>query len=123
MDACDNFHRTERPGYPLGHTASEECQPLEPSAIGSAQWREIGDLLTSLWVVVLLIVVFAANILIGHNFIPSLVASSHLPRSVQKTRPAFYALAILAFALAMFFLSRVVDLAGVLRDFWPDYWI
>jgi hypothetical protein len=42
---------------------------------------------------------------------------------VQKTRPAFYALAILAFALAMFFLSRVVDLAGVLRDFWPDYWI
>ena len=96
---------------------------MEPSAIGSAQWREIGDLLTSLWVVVLLIVLFATNVLIGHNFIPSLVASSHLPRSTQKTRPAFYALAILSFALALFFLSRVVDLAGVLRDFWPDYWI
>ncbi len=96
---------------------------MDPSAVGSAQWREIGDLLTNLWVVVVLIVLFATNMLIGHNFIPSLVSSEHLPRSVQKTRPAFYALAIISFGLAMFFMSRVVDFAGVLHDFWPDYWI
>lgn len=96
---------------------------MDPSAIGSAQWSEIGSLLTNLWVVVLLIVLFATNMLIGHNFLPSLVASHHLPPTVQRTRPVFYALALACFGLALFFLSRVVDIAGVLRAFWPDYWI
>lgn len=96
---------------------------MDPSAIGSAEWVEIGELLTNLWVVVLLIIVFATNMLIGHNGVPSLVASQHLPRIWQKTRPVFYAMAIASFGLAIFFLGRVVDMADVLRQFWADYWI
>jgi len=96
---------------------------VDPAAIGSSEWRELGKMLTSLWVVVLFVVLFATNMLLGHNAIPSLVASGHIPNTWQRTRPALYALAVTSFGVAMFFLYRVVDMAGVLRDFWADYWI
>ena len=96
---------------------------MDPAPIGTAEWAEIGKLLTNLWLVVLFIVLFASNILLGHNMIPSLVASEHLPGSWQKSRPVFYLFALIFFGLALFFLVRVIDLAGVLEDFWPDYWI
>jgi hypothetical protein len=96
---------------------------VNPAPIDTLIWSEIGSLLTSLWIVVLLIVIFATNMLIGHNLIPSLVASEDIPRISQKARPVFYALAIMSFGLAMYFLSRVVELAGVLRLFYADYWI
>ena len=96
---------------------------MDPAAIGSPEWREIGKMLTNLWVVVLFVVLFAANVILGHNSIPSLVATGHIPVTWQKTRPVFYALAFVFFGLAVFFLYRVVVFAGVLRDFWPDYWI
>jgi hypothetical protein len=96
---------------------------LDPGAIGSAQWSEIGSLLANLWLVVLSIVLFASNVLIGVNSIPSLTASGHLPESIGKVRPLFYALALLFFGAAVFFLIRVIDKADVLRDFWPNYWI
>jgi len=96
---------------------------VDPAPIGSVEWREIGKLLSNLWIVVAFVVFFAANIILGHNLIPSLVASHHLRRSWLKIRPLFYAAAVVSFGLAMFVLSRVVELAGVLRDFWANYWI
>ena len=94
---------------------------MDPAPIGPASWSEIGQLLTTLWIVVVFIILFAANIILGHNLIPSFVESEHIPRSWQKARVLFYGVAIASFAVAMFFLSRVVELAGVLRNFWPDY--
>lgn len=96
---------------------------MDPAALGGTEWSEIGKLLSNLWVVVLFILLFATNMLFGHNFIPSLVATRDIPDSWQKSRPAFYALALVCFALALFFLSHVVDNSGVLRRFWADYWI
>ena len=96
---------------------------MDPATIGSSEWSSIGSLLTNLWIVVLFIVLFATNMLLGHNFIPSLLASGDIPQSAQKTRPIFYLLAIVCFGLALFFLAVVVDDAGVLRRFWADYWI
>ena len=96
---------------------------MDPGSLGSAEWSEIGKMLTSLWLVVMFIVLFVTNMLLGHNFIPSLVASGHIPDTWQKTRPPLYGLSIICFGLAIFFLSRVVDFAGVLRGFWADYWI
>ena len=96
---------------------------MDPSAISQETWSEIGGLLTRLWIFVLLIVIFAGNMILGHNMIPSLVASDHLPRTFQKTRPFFYALALASFGAALFILTRVVSLSGLLRDFWADYWI
>ena len=96
---------------------------MDPASIGATEWSDIGQLLTRLWIVVFFIVVFATNMLLGHNAIPSLLASKDLPEIVQKTRPAFYAVAAISFGLAMYFLALVVDDAGVLRRIWADYWI
>ena len=96
---------------------------MDPAPIDSAMWNEIGSTLSFLWLVVLFVVLFATNMILGHNLIPSLVASRHIPDKMQKARPIFYALALASFGLALFFLSEVVDSAGVLRLFWADYWI
>jgi len=96
---------------------------MDPAPLGPAQWDEIGRMLSSLWIVVLLVVLSATNILLGHNMLSSLVATEHVPASLQKVRPVLYALGIASFAMALFFLTKVVDFAGVFRDFWPDYWI
>ena len=96
---------------------------MDPNAIGPDGWRELGSLLTNLWLVVLFIVLFASNMILGHNMIPSLVASKDIPAIANKTRPVFYLLAIVCFVIAMVFLSVVVDEADVLRRFWDKYWI
>ena len=97
---------------------------MVPEPIGSATWGEIGETLTTLWIVVMLVVLLAANVLIGHNAIPSLVASGHFSRTWQKARAIFYGLAIISFGSALFFLARVVSLTnGTLRMFWEDFWI
>ncbi len=80
-------------------------------------------MLSTLWIVVVFIILFAANWILGHNFIPSFVASEHIPRGWQKARVLFYGAAVVSFGLALFFFTRVVGFAGVLQDFWADYWI
>ena len=96
---------------------------MDPAALGADEWRDIGSLLTNLWIVVIFIVLFAANMILGHNMIPSLVASKDVPRIAQKTRPVFYFFAVVCFAVAVLFLTMVIDDADVLRRFWADYWI
>ena len=96
---------------------------MDPRVIGPESWSELGSLLKSLWLAVLFIVLFASNMILGHIMIPSFVMSGHIPESWRKARPPLYVLAVISFVIAMFFLSRAVDHAGVLRNFWPDYWI
>ena len=96
---------------------------MNPAELGGSEWSDIGKLLINLWIVVIFIVLFASNILLGHNFIPSLVASQHIPDSFQKVRPVLYGLAIIFFGLAVFFMIQVINLAGVLDRIWADYWI
>lgn len=96
---------------------------LNPGFIDPASWRELGQLQQSLGFAVLFVVLFASNMLIGHNMIPSFIGSHHISESWGRTRPVFYAFAIIFISLAAFFISRAIDHAGVLRDFWPDYWI
>lgn len=96
---------------------------MDPAAIGADQWKEIGSLLTNLWIVVFFIVVFAANLILGHNMVPSLLYTKDVPQIAQKARPVFYLFAVVSFAAAMVFLTMVIIEADVMRDFWADYWI
>jgi hypothetical protein len=96
---------------------------LDPAAIGADQWKEIGSLLTNLWIVVFFIVVFAANLILGHNMVPSLLYTKDVPQIAQKARPVFYLFAVVSFAAAMVFLTMVIIEADVMQDFWADYWI
>ncbi len=103
---------------------------MDPAHLGAAEWAEVGKLVTNLWYMVGMIVLFSTNMLIGHVFVPSLVASRHLPESFSSTRRIFYALAIISFALFVFFLIRTIDVAvlanggnGIVDRFYPKFWI
>ena len=96
---------------------------MDPASLGSSEWSEIGKMLTSIWLAVFFVVVFATNMLIGHNAVPSLIESKHISQKWQKIRLGLYAAAVASFLLAAFFLYRVIMFADVLNEFWPDYWI
>ena len=96
---------------------------MDPSPVGASEWSEIGSLLTNLWIVVFLIVTFAGNMIVGHSMLPSLLATRDVPDVAERSRPIFYALAVISLGLALFFLARAVGDAGVLGDIWSDYWI
>ena len=96
---------------------------MEPTPLGALQWSELGSMLFALWMVVIFIVLFAANMLVGHNLLPSFIASGHVPESLQKARLLFYAFAITCFAIAMYFLYSTIVQGDVLSSFWADYWI
>ena len=96
---------------------------MDPVSLFSNEWSEIGKLLTSLWIMVGLIVFVAANALISLIFIPSLVASFHLPPVAQKTRPLFYALAVASFAVAVVVFIRFIDQSDVISRIYEDLWI
>ena len=103
---------------------------MDPAHLGPAEWADIGKLVTNLWFMVGMIVLFATNMLIGHVFVPSLVASRHLPDSCSRVRGVFYALAIISFAVFVFFLIRAIDVAvlsndgnGVIDRIFPKFWI
>lgn len=96
---------------------------MDPTTLGLAEWNEIGALLRNLWLVVLFVILFAANMILGHNLIPSFVESEHISRSWQKVRIPLYALAIASILLAVFFFIQVVGHADVLRVIWEDYYL
>ena len=96
---------------------------MDPASLGNYEWTEIGKLLINLWVIVALIVSFAGNMMVGHIFIPSLVASRHIPPLAQKARPMFYAMAVLSVAAAAYVLYLVIGLSDVIERVYADYWI
>ena len=96
---------------------------MDPTALANPEWTELGKLLTSLWIVVALVIVFATNMLMGLVFIPSLVGTGHLPANLSKTRVLFYAGAVVSIALAVVFLVRVIGLADVIDTIYKSYWI
>ncbi len=96
---------------------------MQPAPIGAVEWSELGSMLFAMWMVVIFIVLFAANMIVGHNLLPSFIASGHVPQMWQKVRLFFYAAAVACFAIAVFFFVSVVQQAAVLEKIWPDYWI
>ena len=103
---------------------------MDPAHLGASEWAEVGKLLTNLWFMVGMIVLFATNMLIGHVFVPSLVASRHLPEACSRMRPVFYALAVVSFAAFVFFLIQAIDVAvlanggnGIIDRIFPKFWI
>lgn len=114
------------PSTNCGESGVKHMEPtitIDPIALGADSWSQLGTLLKSLWLAVLFIVLFASNMILGHILIPSFVDSGHIPDTFRRARPPLYALAILCFAVAMFFISVAIREASVLRNFWPDYWL
>ncbi len=96
---------------------------MDPSAVSGGEWIEINNLVSSLWLMVGLVLFFVTNLVVGLVFVPTLVASYHIPPKAHKVRPVFYALALTSFAGAVALFVRVFDLAGLLEHVYPTYWI
>ena len=97
---------------------------IDPNYINSAIWADIKIFTQNIKFFVLFIIIFAANMLVGHNAIPSLVKSHHLPASVAKLRPPIYVVALISFVAAMYFV--ITAFAGgleAIRAICPDFWI
>ena len=77
-----------------------------------------------MWFFVLLVIIFAASMLIGHNAIPSLVSSGNVPDSLQKLRLPIYIVALISLLAALSFLyvgfGHGLD---AISKIYPDYWI
>lgn len=96
---------------------------MDPTPITSAQWTEIGLMLTNLWIVVAFVFSAAATLLLAHAIIPSLVITSHLPQSFSKLRVVFYSFGFLSILAGAFFMWKVIGYSDVISTFWPEYWI
>ncbi|MBI50541.1 MAG: hypothetical protein CL781_04335 [Chloroflexi bacterium] len=97
---------------------------MDPSYISTEYWAEIKIFTSNMGLFVLCIIIFAANMLVGHNMIPSLIASHHVPRTWNKLRPPIYAIAIIAFVAAIYFvITAFVGGLDAIRHIYPDYWI
>ena len=97
---------------------------IDPNYINSAIWADIKIFTQNIKCFVLFIIIFAANMLVGHNAIPSLVKSHHLPASVSKLRPPIYVVALISFVAAIYFV--ITAFAGgleAIRAIYPDFWI
>ena len=96
---------------------------MDPNSLGINEWQQISKLILSLWMTVIFVIIFAANMLFAHNIIPSLIESKHIPLSWGKIRTPLYLFAITSFAIAIVFFLAVIKNASFLKTYWPDYWI
>ena len=96
---------------------------MDPEYINSASWREIGNFLTFIWLILLFNVGFGFNFLMAHAIIPSLVTTGHLPQRLNRVRRIFYGGAFAALALSAFAVSRVAVEARLLEDIWGRFWM
>ena len=96
---------------------------MDPAFLTNFEWTEIGKTLTLLWVFLLLIILFAANLILAHTFIPSLVSTGHLPERILRLRSPLYVAAILFFGVAMYVLALASDRAHIIEDIWPRWYL
>jgi len=97
---------------------------LDPRFIGPEAWAEISVFVTNIWLFVVSIIIFASNMLIGHNAIPSLVTSRHLSSSWLKIRPPIYGVAVIAFGAALYFVFTALQGGrSAIKLIYPDFWI
>ena len=96
---------------------------MDPTFITAQDWIEYRDLVSYLWLFPLLTFVFATCLLVGFGIIPSLVNSKELPAKAQRVRPLLYltAAGALAGLVVVFFVAR--ELARVIEETYPQWWI
>ena len=97
---------------------------MDPNVLFNSEWAEIGKSLTFLWAAAFCVILGSGNILLGHVILPSLIDSYHIPKSLQKARLMFYAIAIAIYAAAAWLIIQfVIGSNNVISRFWNDYWI
>ena len=91
---------------------------MDPKALTSTDWHNIHLFLQWFWIYLPLIAAFAITMLTAYAFIPSAVATGHLPASASRLKLplTFFALLVLAGAIVVLVLgiNQTLDV----RNFW-----
>ena len=94
---------------------------LDPDPITMSVWADINSVLLFLGIFIVLIATFAASILVGVAFIPSLVSTGHIPKSAMKLLPVAVAFGVVALIGAGVFMALVVIGYQKVDDFFPRW--
>ena len=96
----------------------------DPIGLTSADWLNIHNWLTLLWIFFPLIITFAFSMMIAHAFIPSAVMTGHLPRVASYLRIPLTIIGLLALAAALaFFINAAFLLPETLRNFYDRFFL
>jgi hypothetical protein len=95
----------------------------DPSFITTEQWSQLSTLISTLWFCFALAILISFDLLIGHAVIPSMVASGHLPQGLNRIRPLFYGIAVLAAIGIVVLVASRADLLRVPFDIYEKMWI
>ena len=93
--------------------------PIDPKTIDASQWSGFANLISFLWLIVVLNVTAGACMLMAHAVIPSFRHTVELPRSANSLRPVFTIVALLAFSGTLIVLVMWLGALGVSYDVYP----
>ncbi len=94
----------------------------DPNALTSADWINIHNWLTLLWLFFPLVITFAFTMLIAHSFIPSGVMTGYFPPVVRHLRIPLTVVGLLALAGALvLFISSSFLIPEALNNFWERF--
>lgn len=96
---------------------------MDPATLSNAEWTGIANMLTNLWLTLLLIVIAGSLYLVAHVCIPSLVSSHHLPRGFERVRLPLYIALFVCLGLYGYFMWVTVAESDVIRDIFDTFWI
>jgi hypothetical protein len=82
----------------------------DPDQVTSADWANIHNWLTLLWIYFPVVIGFAFTMLIAHAWIPSMVMTGQLPPIANRARIPLTLLALVALVLAAILMASVVIL-------------
>jgi hypothetical protein len=89
----------------------------DPAFITQANWKEISDLLATLWMILGSALGLGGSILLAHGMIPSLVATRDLdPQIARKVRPPLYVASVAFLGLALFSVLLFIDRLGAISE-------
>lgn len=95
---------------------------VDPQALGTAQWEQVGSALLYLWALLFFMGGVVSNFIIAHAVIPSLVTTRHIASRYQALRLFFYGLTVVALAFWIWSAVSFLQATEVLRLFYPKVW-
>lgn len=95
--------------------------PTDPSVLTSADWLNVHNWLTLLWIFFPLMITFAFSMMIAHAFIPSGVATGYFPSAFRLLRIPLTIIGLIALVLALILFVSALSLTwDLLGQFWPN---
>ena len=114
------------PGWSSGATRPDGGLRVEiplPEQMSPEQWEHVTYTLILLWSFAGLMILGAGAMLVAHIVVPSLIDKRDIDEKYGKGRPFAYAIAVLAFAGAIFVFASFVIALQEFQDIYPGYWI